>query len=395
MSRVQRRLIFFGPVGAGLAAVLAWGLTGLPSFGQPHSDYARYLIEHATAQRHTTNIVTAIVFDYRGWDTLGEELIMVAGVLGTALLLRSSRGDDHRVARDMVASDLLHWLSPVTVAVVLLLALWTVSYGYLTPGGGFQGGVVGSAAALLTWVAESHQRYRALTPAPLVDAAEGGGAFLFLAVGLAGLATGGTYLDNIMPLGDTGTLASGGTIAVLNWATGRERSRTRRRPNSWLCTANSRRHGHRHGHRHSHRHSHRHRSRGTTGRLHRPGPAAAGPRVERCCSRVWDCGGVVSAAKPHAPSWWPRVGSRRFMTGPSATTQCGSPRVPRRSPSPGQFCCADRTGADRHGFSSWVRRRAPRRTAKRGMSASPTGARCVTGTVRAPSRMEASRHPLE
>ena len=220
MSHLQKRLMFFGPLGVALAAVLAWGLVGLPAFGVPHSEYARYFAEHATGQRHTTNVVTAIVFDYRGWDTLGEELIMVSGVLGTALLLRTTRDEDHHTGRDAMASDVLSWLRPVLVPIVVLLALWTVSYGYITPGGGFQGGVVAASAAVLIWLAGSYRRYERLTPEALVDAAESSGAFAYLAVGLAGLATGTTYLYNLLPLGVTGDLVSGGTIAVLNAATG-------------------------------------------------------------------------------------------------------------------------------------------------------------------------------
>jgi multicomponent Na+:H+ antiporter subunit B len=41
-------------------------------------------------------------------------------------------------------------------------------------------------------------------------------------VGLAALAAGSRYLANVVPLDGVGTLTSGGTIAVLNWATGLE-----------------------------------------------------------------------------------------------------------------------------------------------------------------------------
>jgi multicomponent Na+:H+ antiporter subunit B len=219
-SRVHRRLLFFGPSCAVLGVFLAWGVVDLPTFGLRHSDYASYFLQHAAGQRHVTNVVTAIVFDYRGWDTLGEELILVSCVVGTALLLRSTREDEHRTAEDAVTSDLMTWLRPVAISVVLLLGLWLVSYGYLTPGGGFQGGVVAAGAALLTWISGSYRRYQVLTPESLVDAAEGAGAFAYLAIGFAGLATGGTYLYNLVPLGTTGDLASGGTIALLNAATG-------------------------------------------------------------------------------------------------------------------------------------------------------------------------------
>ena len=39
-------------------------------------------------ERHITDAVTAVNFDFRGFDTLGEEFIMFASVLGAALLLR-------------------------------------------------------------------------------------------------------------------------------------------------------------------------------------------------------------------------------------------------------------------------------------------------------------------
>jgi multicomponent Na+:H+ antiporter subunit B len=220
VNRSRRRLLFFAPVCVGLAAVLVWGLGDLPAFGIRHSAYAQYFLQHASRQRHSTNVVAAIVFDYRGWDTLGEELIMVSGVMGTALLLRSSREEGRRSAQDAVTSDLLGWLRPVAVAVVLIVGLWLVSYGYITPGGGFQGGVVAASAALMTWLVGSYRTHRRLTPEPLMDGAEGIAAFGYLAIGLAGLAAGSNYLYNVLPLGITGDLPSSGTIALLNAATG-------------------------------------------------------------------------------------------------------------------------------------------------------------------------------
>ena len=41
-----------------------------------------------------SNVVSAVVFDYRGIDTMGEEFILFAAVMSVALLLRESRGDE-------------------------------------------------------------------------------------------------------------------------------------------------------------------------------------------------------------------------------------------------------------------------------------------------------------
>ena len=222
MTPARRRALVAAPACAVLGAVLAWGLWGLPRFGSSVSEYGRYLSQHAPDQRHASNVVSVIVFDYRGWDTAGEELIMFAAVMGTALLLRSQREGTAEQPADAVRSDALRSTAFLLVPATLLVGLWTVAFGYLTPGGGFQGGVVAGSAALMVWVARSYRRHRAVTPAPLVDASEGAGAMAYLAIGLLGLAAGAAYLQNVVPLGTRGTLASTGTIALLNAATGLE-----------------------------------------------------------------------------------------------------------------------------------------------------------------------------
>ena len=42
------------------------------------------------AERHATDLVTAVNFDFRGFDTLGEEFILFVSVLGVALICASS-----------------------------------------------------------------------------------------------------------------------------------------------------------------------------------------------------------------------------------------------------------------------------------------------------------------
>lgn len=221
MSTRLRTRVFL-PLAAALAGLLLWGLAGMPDFGGPHGHYARYVVRHAVEQTHVTNLPSAVVFDYRAADTLGEELILFACVIGVALLLRSSRGDERRRPADRVAGRAQRHLGALTVPLVLLLGLWTVAYGYLTPGGGFQGGVICGTAALLLWAAGSYRDHLALTPTGFVDTAEGLGAAGYVAVGLGALIAGREFLANFLPLDGTGQLTSGGTIAVLNWATGLE-----------------------------------------------------------------------------------------------------------------------------------------------------------------------------
>ena len=75
MSRRDVRRLVGVPVVAALAVILAAGILAGPEFGEFHGAYGQMLNRVAVPERHTTNVVTSIVFDYRGLDTMGEEFI--------------------------------------------------------------------------------------------------------------------------------------------------------------------------------------------------------------------------------------------------------------------------------------------------------------------------------
>lgn len=221
MSRRWRHALMAVSLAA-VFGVLLWGYAGLPAFGARVGEYGAFIDHVAQRQRHVTNFVTAVMFDYRGLDTMVEEFILFISVMGVALLLRSSRDVAEQRPYDVVTSDAVRTAGSAFAPVLLLFGLWVIAFGYVTPGGGFQGGVIASGGALLVWAAGGYRQFRAVSPSTLLDAAEGLGAASYVAVGLVGMSAGGVFLSNVIPLGSTGTLASGGTIAVLNWAAGTE-----------------------------------------------------------------------------------------------------------------------------------------------------------------------------
>lgn len=134
------------------------------------------------------------------------------------MLLRASREEEKALPRDIVLHDVMRASGALLVPVVLLLGLWVIAFGYVTPGGGFPGGVIVAGSVLLTWIAASYRDLRTLAPLPVIDAVEAFGAGSYVAIGLAGLGAGGYFLANVLPFGQTNSLLSAGTIAVLNWA---------------------------------------------------------------------------------------------------------------------------------------------------------------------------------
>ena len=108
------------------------------------------------------------------------------------------------------------------VGPVALLGLYVVTHGQLTPGGGFQGGLLLGAAPLLVYLAGQAMAFERLTPMPVLDLEEGSGAAGFVVVGLIGMMAGGAYLQNVLPLGLIGAFFSGGNLPVINLAVGLE-----------------------------------------------------------------------------------------------------------------------------------------------------------------------------
>jgi multicomponent Na+:H+ antiporter subunit B len=223
----RKRLFLIGAVG--LAALMAWGLLGLPAFGDYAGPYGDVLNQVAVPERHATAVVTAINFDYRGFDTLGEEFILFAAVLGLALILREGR--DERIAHDdddIKGRTVLETSSAVRVATLamigptVLLAVYVTGHGQLTPGGGFQGGVIGATALLLVYLGGEYAALRRVRPLGLVELGKAAGAGAFVLIGIGGLIFAAAFLENFLPLGTTGELISAGTIPLLSVAVGLE-----------------------------------------------------------------------------------------------------------------------------------------------------------------------------
>lgn len=217
MSR-RLRLRIFAVAACGLGALLFWSLAGVPDFGYYDRPYGKVLNHVVVAERHTTNAVGATVFDYRGFDTLGEEIILFASVLGVSLLLRKDEEGEH-VPDDAVHDHGVRSLGLLCVALIFGIGLWLVAFGFVTPGGGFQGGVVLAGALLLLYAVGSYRDYHSLTPHPVVEHFESVGVGAFAVLGFVGLAAEAAYLRNFLGIGDTGTLFSGGSVSFLNWAT--------------------------------------------------------------------------------------------------------------------------------------------------------------------------------
>jgi multicomponent Na+:H+ antiporter subunit B len=210
-------------VGAsGLALLLLLGFSELPAFGQSHHVY-RDLAVHAALSRSTANVVSSVNFDQRALDTAGEEAILLGSVTGVVALLRPA-SEEREVRAPAFGSvlDATRLVGYLMFPLTLVVGIDMVIHGHLTPGGGFQGGVVLAVGLHLLYVTGSFRALDRLRPVGVFDAGEAVGAAAFAVIGALGLVVGGAFLANLLHTGRLGDLLSGGSVPLLNAAVGIE-----------------------------------------------------------------------------------------------------------------------------------------------------------------------------
>jgi multicomponent Na+:H+ antiporter subunit B len=178
-----------------------------------------------------TDAITAVNFDYRAFDTLGEEFILFVSVMGTIVLLRESHEKNREKRIDAVTPrrvvappDAIRVWTLAMTGPTVLFGLYIVIHGQLTPGGGFQGGVILATAPLLIYLSENFDVFKRVTSNPLIEITEAIGAGSYALIGIVGMLMGSWFLQNVFPLGEQNqpNLLSGGTVPAINFAVGVE-----------------------------------------------------------------------------------------------------------------------------------------------------------------------------
>jgi multicomponent Na+:H+ antiporter subunit B len=229
MTPAQRRWIFLVAV-AGLVAFLVWGLLGLPAFGHYPGPYGFVINRVALRQTHATGTVSAVNFDYRGFDTLGEEFILFTAAIGVSIVLRRLRGERETSAVDEAAdrdvpptSGAVRMAALVFTGPLVVMGWWLTSHAQANPSGGFQGGVILATAFIMVYLAGEFLVFKRFSPVDLTDAVGAVGAGGFAAIGLAAVGMSLPYLTNFVPKGQfAGAVSSAGTIPLISFFVGLE-----------------------------------------------------------------------------------------------------------------------------------------------------------------------------
>lgn len=217
----------FAVAGTVFFGLFAYASMDLPPWGSYRGPYGDLIARMGVYERHATDVVNAINYDYRGFDTLGEEFILFTAAVGVMMLLRREEGSGARrnpgVLQDRPTMG-IGVRAPMLPAVILtvVFGFYIGLHGALTPGGGFQAGVILASGLLLVYLAENTDAFKRITSHTLVEVIESIGAGAYALIGLAPLCLGLPLLTNWLPLGTTGDVFGSGNIQLISATVGVE-----------------------------------------------------------------------------------------------------------------------------------------------------------------------------
>ena len=206
-SRIGFKL-FAGAIAVGTGAFLLSALPDFPVWGDPqspvNSTVAPYYIENTIRDAHVPNIVTTVLADYRGFDTLLETAVVFIACIAIYSILRvdsaKSTVDEPDVvtsppAYDPTDSLIIRQASRIMVPFMQIFALYVIAHGHYSPGGGFQGGVILGASVILLCISFDLKFVLRQWTEKRIMILTALGVLIYASVGVACLFMDGNYLD--------------------------------------------------------------------------------------------------------------------------------------------------------------------------------------------------------
>jgi multisubunit Na+/H+ antiporter MnhB subunit len=112
----------------------------------------------------------------------------------------------------------------VFMPLALMFGIYVILHGHLSPGGGFQGGVIVASAVILVYLGYGHLGLKKVFSSEFLKKSETIGAIMYSGFALIGILFGANFCRNIFvdksAAGNPGELFSSGTIFWMNLSVG-------------------------------------------------------------------------------------------------------------------------------------------------------------------------------
>lgn len=120
----------------------------------------------------------------------------------------------------MGSSKIIKTIAQKLFPFIVLFGFYLISHGHLSPGGGFQGGVVLGTAIILLALSHCIEQTEKKFRSRWLNMLEKLGILTLIFLGFLGIFLGYSFLSNFLPLGKPGQIASGGLMLLFNIAIG-------------------------------------------------------------------------------------------------------------------------------------------------------------------------------
>lgn len=206
-------------IGVLLVIVLTAGISleigrVLPTIGAldtpANGEVSDYYIEHAVRETASPNLVTAVLADYRGFDTLFETCVLFLSGVVVCMTLLPPKGSAAKPAKQknlrQESKSAFDVASRLVIPILVIYAVYVLLHGEISLGGGFQAGALLACAYLLDCITPGKGMYlpRLRTESTLLLG--GAGAFLYALTGMLCMIGGGNFLEyGHLPLPQEGT----------------------------------------------------------------------------------------------------------------------------------------------------------------------------------------------
>lgn len=197
----MKALTLFLTIAVGFFLLLA--VADLPDWGDPYSPASTHLsphfIENSMVETGASNMVTAILADYRSYDTMYEVVVVFCAALTVLFVLRRTQRKKARLLKPRPEREdsniILQWAARLLVPAMQIFALYVLVHGHHSPGGGFQGGVIFGAGLILLALAydletifKSFRESRIFMLCVL-------GVVLYVGIGVTSMLLGGNFMS--------------------------------------------------------------------------------------------------------------------------------------------------------------------------------------------------------
>jgi multicomponent Na+:H+ antiporter subunit B len=219
----------------GLLTVLIMGIAlfiaekEFPGFADPSSPaslhVSPYYITQTLRDTAVPNIVTSVLADYRGFDTMFETAVIFTAGLAVIAILRRFKKDglrdkpDPYIISEGYPDTIIRFVARQLVPFIQLFALYVVAHGHYSPGGGFQGGVILGASFILLAISFDFKTVTGIMSEKSNVILGNIGVLLYTGIGFLCLLLGANFLDysilsKVLPATDKIMARSHGILGI-------------------------------------------------------------------------------------------------------------------------------------------------------------------------------------